>query len=75
MMMMKVAMAVRLHIILQEDVDILVFDLQEANPKNGLMQRESITRRLTNLQHDPLLACLEGEWDGECAKERGKENR
>lgn len=74
-MMMRMAIVVRLHIISQEDVDISVSDLQEANPKNGLMQREPISIRLTNLQRHPLLACLKGERDRECAKERGKENR
>lgn len=62
-----------LHRALKEDVDILASDLQQANPKNGLMhvtikrEKDKLTCNMTRYSH-----VLKGKWNGECAKEMEK---
>lgn len=64
-----------LHRALKEDVDILASDLQQANPKNGLMhvtiKREKDNDKLTcnMIRYSHV---LKGKWNGECAKEMEK---
>lgn len=59
-----------LHRALKEDVDILASDLQQANPKNGLMhvtikrEKDKLTCNMIRYSH-----VLKGKWNGECAKE------